>query len=50
MRARSNQSSGKERATSTGLGRMVGEMMRSSAVPVVTKNHASRMRPMGMTP
>jgi hypothetical protein len=51
VRARSNQSEGSERTTSTGEGRMVGEMRRSSGMrPAVTANHISSSTAIGTTP
>ena len=51
VRARSNQSDGNDRATSSGLGRMVGEMNRASGVaPAVTSHQRARTPAMGTTP
>ena len=48
--ARSNHSSGNEATTSAGEGRIVGEMTRSSAAPVVTKTHSARSASTGSSP
>ena len=48
--ARSNHSSGNDATTSAGEGRIVGEMKRSSAAPVVTKTHSARSASTGSSP
>ena len=51
VRARSNQSDWNDCTTSTGLGRMVGEMIRSSAGPLPVSTHQIRTTPrIGTTP
>ena len=48
--ARSNQSSGNDATTSAGEGRIVGEITRSSAAPVVTKTQSARSASTGSSP
>ena len=48
--ARSNHSSGNDATTSTGEGRIVGEITRSSAAPVVTIIHKARSASTGSSP
>ena len=50
MSARSNHSSGNDATTSAGEGRIVGEITRSSAAPVVTKTQSASSASTGSSP